>query len=110
MSALQVLKAMVDTGKSLYDLKSGMSKMPQTMINVRMQNKVDINSVETVQKAVAATEETLGSRGRVLLRPSGTEPLVRVMIEGEDAGEVEKLCIALAGEVEKALQALETSE
>jgi len=109
VSALQVLKAMIESGKSLHDLKQGMSKMPQTMINVRMQNKVDVTGVAEVQEAVAATEATLGSRGRVLLRPSGTEPVVRVMIEGEDAAEVKELCEALSREVENALQALETS-
>lgn len=110
VSALQVLKAMVDTNSSLHGLKQGMSKMPQTMINVRMQNKVDVMAVEAVREAVAKTEAVLGSRGRVLLRPSGTEPVVRVMIEGENAAEVEQLCSALAAEVEKALQVLETSE
>lgn len=109
VSALQVLKAMIESGKSLHELKQGMSKMPQTMINVRMQKKVDVTEVSEVQDAVAATEATLGSRGRVLLRPSGTEPVVRVMIEGEDAAEVQELCEALAREVENALQALETS-
>lgn len=110
VSALQVLKAMADSGKSLQALKQGMSKMPQTMINVRMQSKVDVMGVAAVQEAVAATEATLGSRGRVLLRLSGTEPLVRVMIEGEDAVEVAALCAELAAEVENALQTLETSE
>lgn len=110
VSALQVLRAIADSGKNLHVLKQGMSKMPQTMINVRMQNKVDVMGVEAVQEAVSATEATLGSRGRVLLRPSGTEPVVRVMIEGEDAAEVAELCSALAAEVENALQALETSE
>lgn len=110
VSALQVLRAIADSGKNLHVLKQGMSKMPQTMINVRMQNKVDVMGVDAVQEAVAATEATLGSRGRVLLRLSGTEPVVRVMIEGEDAAEVAELCSALAAEVENALQALETSE
>lgn len=108
VSALQVLKAMVDTGKSLHDLKQGMTKMPQTMINVRMQSRVDVLSRPEVQQAVAETEAALGARGRVLLRPSGTEPLVRVMIEGEDSAEVQQRCEALAAEVENALQALES--
>ncbi|MGB0468648.1 MAG: phosphoglucosamine mutase [Pontibacterium sp.] len=110
VAALQVLKAMVETGKSLIELKQGMKKMPQTMINVRMKNKVNVMSMAAVVDAVAATESALGARGRVLLRPSGTEPLVRVMIEGEDGTEVGRLCADLASEVENALQALETSE
>jgi len=109
VAALQVLKAIIETGKTLSELRHGMTKMPQTMINVRMENKVSIDGVEAIEQAVAATEATLGDRGRVLLRPSGTEPVVRVMIEGEDAAEVDKLCQQLAGDVEKALLALETS-
>jgi phosphoglucosamine mutase len=109
VAALQVLKAMVESGKSLKELRTGMSKMPQTMINVRMEKKVDISGVEEIDHAVASTEEQLGSRGRVLLRPSGTEPVVRVMIEGEDESEVEALCKELAVDVEKALNSLETS-
>ncbi len=110
VSALQVLKAMVNSGNSLHELKQGMQKMPQTMINVRTRQKVDLSAVPEIGAAVASTEAILADRGRVLLRPSGTEPVVRVMIEGEDAGEVEQLCGELAGKVEKALQALETSE
>ncbi len=109
VAALQVLKAIIETGNTLSELRHGMTKMPQTMINVRMENKVSIDGVEAIEQAVAATEATLGDRGRVLLRPSGTEPVVRVMIEGEDAAEVDKLCQQLAGDVEKALLALETS-
>ncbi|MGB0664442.1 MAG: phosphoglucosamine mutase [Pontibacterium sp.] len=108
VSALQVLKAIVDSGKSLEDLKAGMNKMPQTMINVNMPKKVDVKSIPEVQQAVAAVEETLGERGRVLLRPSGTEPVVRVMIEGEDAAEVATLCEGLAQDVEKVLNTLES--
>ncbi|WP_027858304.1 phosphoglucosamine mutase [Marinobacterium jannaschii] len=107
VAALQVLAAMIETGKSLNELKLGMNKMPQTMINVRMAEKVDVAAMPEVQDAVATTEAVLGSRGRVLLRPSGTEPVVRVMIEGEDAAEVKQLCTQLAADVEKALQVLE---
>ena len=107
VAALQVLAAMMETGKSLNDLKLGMNKMPQTMINVRMAEKVDVTAMPEVQDAVATTEAVLGKRGRVLLRLSGTEPLVRVMIEGEDAAEVKRLCTQLAADVEKALQVLE---
>jgi phosphoglucosamine mutase len=103
VSALQVLRAMQETGKNLHDLKQGMHKMPQVMINVRMQKKVDIRGSAAISEAVALVEEKLAGKGRVLLRPSGTEPLVRVMIEGEDAQLVEKLCKELAKDVENIL-------
>lgn len=108
VAALQVLKAIVETGETLAELRQGMTKMPQTMINVRMSQKVSIEGVESIDAAVAKTEGVLGSRGRVLLRPSGTEPVVRVMIEGENAEEVAMLCEQLASDVEKALKALES--
>jgi phosphoglucosamine mutase len=67
---------------------------------------VDISSVAAIDEAVARVEARLGNSGRVLLRPSGTEPVVRVMIEGEDGALVTQLCRELADDVEKALQAL----
>ncbi|WP_339896792.1 phosphoglucosamine mutase [uncultured Gilvimarinus sp.] len=103
ISALQVLLAISTMGKSLNSAKLGMTKMPQTMINVHRVKKVDLDSDPAVQSAVAATEKQLGERGRVLLRPSGTEPVVRVMVEGEDRAEVKALAQQLAKEVEKAL-------
>ncbi|WP_028470581.1 phosphoglucosamine mutase [Neptunomonas japonica] len=110
ISALQVLRAMLESGKDLHDLKKGMHKMPQVMINVRTTAKVDIRSVESIQQAVKDVEAQLGNSGRVLLRPSGTEPLVRVMLEGEDKEFIQKLCEELAKEVGKALEALVSHE
>lgn len=109
VAALQILKAIVETGCSLNELRHGMTKLPQRMINVRMPQKVNTNEIEAINIAVSTAEEELGERGRVLLRPSGTEPVVRVMVEGEDAGEVNSLCETLAADVEKALIELETS-
>ena len=103
VAALQVLYAVKDSGESLAVLRSGMKKFPQTMINVRAAGKVDLKGYPEVAAAVAQVESQLGERGRVLLRPSGTEPVVRVMVEGEDAGEVESLCQSLASEVEAIL-------
>jgi phosphoglucosamine mutase len=103
IAALQVLLAVVSSGRALHDIKQGMHKMPQVMINVRMSQRQDISTNTDVLAAVAATEKVLGSRGRVLLRPSGTEPVVRVMVEGEDRGEVKQLAQELAETVEKAL-------
>jgi len=70
-------------------------------VNVRITDSADIAGSSRVQKAVADVESKLRSKGRVLLRPSGTEPVVRVMVEGEDAAEVLKLAIELAEVVEK---------
>lgn len=104
VAALQVLRAVRDAGKSLSELRAGMSKYPQTMINVRSSGRVDLSAHPEIDAAVAEAEEQLGERGRVLLRPSGTEPVVRVMIEGEDAAEVQRLCERLAAQVERILK------
>jgi len=105
ISAMQILETMVQTGKSLHELKTGMTKYPQKMINVRIEKKVDINSIPAIGEAVKSAESDLGNSGRVLLRPSGTEPLIRVMVEGEDSGKIENLCAQLAEQVESAIQA-----
>lgn len=106
VAALQVLKAMRDQEQSLAELKQGMHKMPQVMINVAMPGRPDLDGMESIQRLIAATETQLGDRGRVLLRPSGTEPVVRVMVEGEDEAQVGRLCAGLAEGVEKELAAL----
>ncbi len=102
VAALQVLYAVNHSELSLHKLKSGMRKFPQRMENVRVSGKVDIEGSDSIQQAVRAAEDELGSRGRVLLRPSGTEPLVRVMVEGEDAAQVTRLTQDLAQVVKKA--------
>ena len=96
ISALQVLAAMVQTGQSLRELKQGMRKFPMHMINVPVSAKVDLGAAVQVQEAVKAVEARMQGRGRVLLRPSGTEPVVRVMVEGEDDGLVREQAAALA--------------
>lgn len=103
IAALQVLLALVTTGESLYQAKRGMNKMPQTMINVRLKERVDVAAKPAVAAAVKDIEATLTGRGRVLLRPSGTEPVVRVMIEGDNSEEVASLCRQLADVVEQAV-------
>ena len=103
VAALQVLLAMQHSGNDLATLKSGMTKFPQRMINVGLVNRGGFDNKPAVNDAVAAVEAELGERGRVLLRPSGTEPVVRVMVEGEDSEQVEDLCTRLAGQVEQAL-------
>ena len=99
VSALQALYAIVSCGTSLYELRNKMSKFPQTMINVKIKDKKDLRNVPAISEAVAAVEATLGRKGRVLLRPSGTEPVVRVMVEGEDAELVKRLAEELAQQV-----------
>jgi phosphoglucosamine mutase len=84
VSALQVLAAMVQSGSSLRALRTGMSKFPQIMINVPLSGGADVVASPSVAKAVKDAEDLMHGRGRVLLRPSGTEPLIRVMVEGED--------------------------
>jgi phosphoglucosamine mutase len=102
VSALQVLAYLSDSGKSLYEAKSGMQKMPQHMINVPLSGTGDpMNSAE-VKTAVADAEQTLNGHGRVLLRPSGTEPLIRVMVEGEDLEMVYRLSQQIADSVKAA--------
>jgi phosphoglucosamine mutase len=102
VSALQVLVPLVEQGQPLSKLKRGMTKLPQTMVNVATAAPADLVSVARVADAVARTESELADRGRVLLRPSGTEPVVRVMVEGEDETEVERLAGSLADEVRAA--------
>lgn len=103
VAALQVLIALKESGLDLATFRSGMKKYPQRMINVTVAGKVDLGAFPAVAAAVARVEAQLGQRGRVLLRPSGTEPKVRVMVEGEDAAEVESLCAGLAADVEREL-------
>lgn len=101
VAALQVLQAMNETGETLNKLKQGMTKYPQVMINVKIQQKFDLSQHSAIQQAIASAEQELNGRGRVLLRPSGTEPLVRVMVEGEDFSLVEKLAKVVAEVVEQ---------
>jgi phosphoglucosamine mutase len=103
IAALQVLRALQGDGKPLHQAKLGMQKMPQVMINVPMASKQDPLANASVQAAVTAAEEKLGRDGRVLLRPSGTEPVVRVMVEGKYPDLVERLCQELASQVKEAL-------
>lgn len=103
IAALLVLAEMKTTGKSLNELKSGMKKYPQVLINVKTNVKVDMDNNKAISMAVDATERRLGGRGRVLLRASGTEPLIRVMVEGEDAEQVAWLAKDLSEAVEQAI-------
>ena len=96
VSALQALAAIVNCDQPLADLRSKMRKLPQSMVNVKLACAVDISTNEAVQSAVSDVEARLGKNGRVLLRPSGTEPVLRVMVEGEDLEMVKKLAKELS--------------
>lgn len=105
VSALQVLAEILATGSTLHELKSGMQKYPQVLVNVKTSKKVNPDSETSVQKAVKDIEQKLGENGRVLLRASGTEPLIRVMVEGVDAVTVNSYANQLAAEVKTAIGA-----
>ncbi|MCZ6686410.1 MAG: phosphoglucosamine mutase [Gammaproteobacteria bacterium] len=102
IAALQVLEVMKRSGSDLADLAAEMPRYPQTMINVRVASKPNLDDLPAVKEAVAGVEATLGNAGRVVLRPSGTEPVIRVMVEGEDEALVKNLASELAESVEQA--------
>ncbi len=101
VAALQVILALTESKQPLHQLKKGMVKFPQTMINVPIAKKTDISDNQTINAAVADAEQQLSDRGRVLLRASGTEPLIRVMVEGEDQQLVDQLVADIARVVEE---------
>jgi phosphoglucosamine mutase len=84
VSALQVLAVIKSTGRSLAELTSGMRKYPQVLLNVQVAKRFDPSNVPEVQEAVKRIEQRLGGECRVVLRPSGTEPVIRVMVEGRE--------------------------
>lgn len=104
VAALQVLAEIQQSGNSLHALRSVVTKYPQQLINVRVKKMVDIDANEDITRAVEAVEAELGSEGRVLLRPSGTEPVIRVMVEGRDAPLTKKLAQQLASTIEGVLR------
>ncbi len=97
--ALQILAIMQETGKPLSELVAGMPKYPQTMVNVRTVKRIDPSQSSEVRAAVASAESELADKGRVVLRASGTEPVIRVMVEGEDEQQVIALANRLASVV-----------
>ncbi len=103
LTALQVLKVMCETGKSLHELASCCEKYPSVLKNVEVsrEGKESLSSNERIAKEIAKNEEMLGSDGRVLVRPSGTENLIRVMVEGRDIAEITDCCEAIAAVIEE---------
>jgi len=104
VSALQILEVMVSTGKGLEELAADVQKLPQVMINVPVNGQVvDFADSDTIKDAVRSAEAQLGDTGRVILRPSGTEPLIRVTLEGADQSQVNRLAKELANVVRNEL-------
>jgi phosphoglucosamine mutase len=104
VSALQVLAALRESGQTLAEATAGLALYPQKLVNVRMPQGFDWKSAAGIQQAREQAERELGEAGRVLLRPSGTEPLLRVMVEGRDAHQVDALAGRIATEVERAFK------
>ena len=102
IAALQVLAVMKSTGKTLSRLSDGMAKYPQTMLNVRTEKSLDPSKSSKIQEAISQVEGELADSGRVVLRASGTEPVIRVMVEGESENQVLHLAERLAAVVAEA--------
>jgi phosphoglucosamine mutase len=102
VASLQVLAAVIGQGQSLQELAAGMKKYPMLLINVRVAEKPDLDNHSEIQAALRAAEAELADTGRILLRPSGTEPLIRVMVEGQEQKLVESVAQKLADVVKKA--------
>jgi phosphoglucosamine mutase len=103
LTGLQLAARIAATGKSLKELAAVMTKLPQVLINVKGVDRTAATSDEGVQEAVREAEEILGETGRVLLRPSGTEPVVRVMVEAADTGTAQRIAEELAATVQERL-------
>jgi phosphoglucosamine mutase len=103
ITTLGMLRAMTETGKPLHELTAGFETFPQILVNVEVKTKRPFAEVAAIQEAARALEGRVGSRGRLLLRYSGTEPLARIMIEGESQSEIEKWAAELAVVIQKSL-------
>ncbi len=106
LTALHLLARMADTGRSLADLAGAMDKLPQVLINVAGVDRSAVGSAPGLTSAVAAAQAHLGETGRVLLRPSGTEPVVRVMVEAPSDAQARQVADELAGVVAREIPLL----
>lgn len=110
VTALQVLESMLATGSSLRELTAGMKKLPQVLVNVPVTGSArSVAALPAVIEAAQRAQLALADRGRILLRPSGTEPLVRVMVEGPDAAETRQMAENLAAQVRSLSGAIEAA-
>ena len=109
VAALEMLLCMMSSGKSLSVLKAGMDIYPQTMVNIKLPENCERHTVESlefdkgVQGAMQAAQQELSDEGRIVLRPSGTEPLIRIMVEGQEEEMVTRIGRNLASAVESAI-------
>lgn len=101
ITALQVLSSLKRSGRKASDLTALMTTYPQLLVNVKVATKEGWETNEAIKKAIAAGDEELGENGRILVRPSGTEPLLRVMAEGPDQEQLDRICHAIADVVKK---------
>jgi phosphoglucosamine mutase len=104
VSALQVLSVIKQTGRSLAELASGMRKFPQVLLNVKVAKRFDPSTVPSVQEAIERIEKRMGGDGRVVLRASGTEPVIRVMVEGKGETATRAAATELAEVVKAAVE------
>jgi phosphoglucosamine mutase len=102
-TAMNVLRAMAETGRDLADLASDLVTYPQVLINVKVREKKDLESVPAIKAAMERVEDRLAGQGRLLVRYSGTEPLLRVMMEGRDQHEIQAWASEIAGAVKEHL-------
>jgi phosphoglucosamine mutase len=105
VSALQVLRIMMDTGKSLSELRRVCTKFPQIVVNVRVKDKPAWNTLPDVMQLVKEVEARLNGQGRVLLRYSGTEPKARLLIEGPDSDQIKAFADEIAGRIKEKIGA-----
>jgi phosphoglucosamine mutase len=91
ITALAVLALLVEKGKPLSTLRRAMARFPQVLVNLEVRSKPDVKTIPAIARAIVEAERALGERGRVLVRYSGTEPLLRVMIEGERQTQIDEL-------------------
>jgi phosphoglucosamine mutase len=103
LTALQLLAVMVETGRTLGDLKKVMTRLPQVLVNVKVKEKKDMALLPKLSARISAVEKELGGRGRLLVRYSGTEAVARVMLEGENEARIRGMAEGIADEIRKEL-------
>ena len=101
ITALQVLSSLKRSGRKASDLTAMMPTYPQLLVNVKVATKEGWETNEAIKEAIAEGDKELGENGRILVRPSGTEPLIRVMAEGPDQAQLDRICHAIADVVKK---------
>ena len=99
ITCLQVLALMMEKGKRLGELKSVMTRLPQVLLNIQVREKKDFATMPRVKKRIADVDKRLKGRGRTLVRYSGTEMLARVMLEGENDGQIRQMAEEIADEI-----------